>query len=74
MPDNSPTSPAPARPSSTALLQRLMETGDACFADIHRHGHITPTNGRAYRRAKAEARMAIAVEAPRLPTMPGLRP
>ncbi|HRE04621.1 MAG TPA: hypothetical protein PKX00_03365 [Opitutaceae bacterium] len=58
--------PAVQTPASTGapppadLLRRVLNSADACFGDILRHGHITVTNAREYRRTRQEERAYLA--------------
>lgn len=47
-------------PPPADLLRRVLDSADTCFGDILRHGHITVTNAREYRRARQEARLYLA--------------
>ena len=48
-----------AVPELLEACQLVMETGQNCFADILKLGHIQPKNGTAYRQAKIKAYQAI---------------
>lgn len=41
------------------VCELVVETGQKCFADILKLGHIQPKNGSAYRQAKLKAKSAI---------------
>ncbi|MDP1581249.1 MAG: hypothetical protein Q8M02_13320 [Candidatus Didemnitutus sp.] len=67
--ENNPVPSSPPRASEAALLARVIDAADACFSDLLRQGRITPESGRTWRRAKADARAALAAhESPRVRT------
>lgn len=68
-----PFAPPPGGPPPADLLRRLVESADACFADILRDGCISPGNGRAYRRARHEARLHLGLIMDARPGAPVIR-
>lgn len=65
MPSALQTPASTGAPPPADLLRRVLDSADACFGDILRHGHITVANAREYRRTRQEARVYLAGPATR---------
>ncbi len=72
-PSTVPFAPPPGGPPPADLLRRLLDTTDACFADILRSGAISLEHGRAYRRVRQEAREHLGLIVTTRPQAPVVR-